>query len=153
MRDESDRPMRTNYQRKQAFPKKAPRSMSDRYLVDELDAITSLIVRAQESVCFIVGCEKRDNLECGHLLERRHRHTRWDTTLDGNCHAQCHEHNQEHERDSRLYVDSYIERFGERAYDEMVWRSRNNQKLVYSDLLNLLEEKQKQFSELRRKIA
>lgn len=141
---------KTNYQQKKAFSNKPPRVMSERYLVAELDAITSIIVRMKESVCFNIGCDKRVSLECGHLFERRHRHTRWDTSLDGNCHAQCPKHNQEHEQNFRKYQDSYIQRFGERAFDDLANRAHSNQKITYTDLLELLEEKQRQLAELKR---
>ena len=144
---------KSNYQHKQAFSKKPPRPMSDKYLHDELDAITSVIVRMLESVCFTVGCDKRVGLECGHLFERRHKHTRYDTTPDGNCHAQCPLHNQEHERNPSLYEASYIQRFGEAKFEALRARARSNQKLTYSDLLELLEQKQQQLAELKSKAA
>jgi Bacteriophage Lambda NinG protein len=140
---------RTNFQQKKSFSKKPPRVMSERYLVAELDAITSIIVRKQESACFIIGCQKRVDLENGHLFERRHRWTRWDTTLEGNCHAQCPKHNQEHESNFTLYQDSYIQRFGERAFDDLANRAHSNQKITYSDLLELLEEKKLQLESLK----
>lgn len=127
--------------------------MSDRYLRDELDAITSIIVRKRESVCFIIGCDKRVSLECGHLFERRHRWTRWDTQPDGNNHAQCPRHNQEHEANPRLYQDSYIRRFGERAFDDLANRAHSNQKLSYSEMLEIFEEKQRELEELKQKVA
>ena len=143
---------RTNYQQKK-FTTKKPRVMSERYLTAELDAIVSIIVRKQESVCFIIGCEKRVGLECGHLFERRHRHTRFDTNLDGNNHAQCPKHNQEHESNPSLYQDSYIQRFGQKAFDELEARAHSNQKLTYSDLLEMFEEKQRELEELKRRVA
>lgn len=141
---------RTNYQQKKPFPKKPPRVMLDRYLCAELDAIASMIVKKLESVCFNIGCDKRVGLEWGHLFERRHRHTRWDTHPEGNCHAQCHAHNQEHESNPRLYQDSYIQRYGERAFDDLANRAHSNQKLTYSDLLEIFEEKQRQWEELKK---
>lgn len=144
---------RTNFQQKKSFSKKPPRVMSDRYLRDELDAITSIIVKKLETACFINGCDKRVGLECGHLFERRHRHTRWDTHPEGNCHAQCHAHNQEHENNPRLYQDSYIQRYGERAFDDLGNRAHSNQKLTYSDLLEIFEEKQRQWEDLKRRVA
>lgn len=144
---------RSNYQQKKSFSNKPPRLMSQRYLECELDALTSLIVRAQEPVCFVIGCEKTASLENGHLLERRHRHTRYDTHPKGNCHAQCPFHNQLHEAKPAIYVDSYIQRFGQQAFDELVARSRNNQKLTYSDLLELYEAKKSELARLKSRAA
>lgn len=145
---------RTNYQQRQSsFRKKPTRPMSDRYLREELDAITSKIVRLQESVCFIIGCHKTFGLECGHLLERRHVWTRWDTAPNGNCHAQCPLHNQQHERDSSLYRESYIQRFGQQAYDDLVFRSRSKQKMGRIELEALLVEKEAQLAKLKGKAA
>lgn len=144
---------RTNYQQKKPFSNKPPREMSVRYLEAELDALVSLIVRANEPVCFNDGCNKTKGLENGHLLERRHRPTRWDTTPEGNCHAQCPLHNQAHEGKPELYQDSYIKRFGRQAFHDLIARSRRNEKMTYTALLELYEDKKVELSRLRGKAA
>lgn len=131
--------MRSNYQNKKAFSKKPPREMSERYLVAELDALVRLIMHKLEFACFTCGVTK--NLQVGHLFERRHRWTRWDTTPEGNNHLQCEKCNVLHESKPQIYIDKFVKRFGERALDEVGVRAHSNQKLTYSDLLDLYEEK------------
>jgi len=142
---------RTNYQRKKPFPKKPPRPMSDKYLRDELDGIVRLILPLMETSCFTCGTTK--NLQVGHLLERRHLHTTWDTHPEGNNHRQCESCNVLHEAKPEIYRDKFIARFGERAYAELCERAANKQKLTYLDLLALLEEKEAQLKMLQGKAA
>jgi len=142
---------RTDYQQKKAFSNKPPRLMSERYLTAELDAIVRLILKKLESCCFT--CDATKDLEVGHLFERRHRLTRWDTTPDGNNHLQCVECNVRHESKPEIYRDKFVLRFGERAFDDVASRAHSNQKLTYSDLLELLEHKQQQLAELKSQAA
>lgn len=144
---------RTNYQKKYSAFRDKPvrRPMSQRYLEDELDAIVRLILPYLESCCFTCG-SKRD-LQVGHLLERRHRHTRWDTSKAGNNHLQCWKCNSGHEAFPERYRTIFIRRFGERAYREIEYRAHSNQKLTYSDLLELLAEKEQQLLKLQGKAA
>jgi hypothetical protein len=142
---------RTNYQRKKPFPKKPPRLMSDKYLRDELDAIVREILPLMESCCFT--CSSTHGLQVGHLFERRHTHTRWDTTVDGNNHLQCAPCNKKHESHKTIYEDKFVDRFGPKAFDDLQFRVRNKQKLVYADLLDLLEQKQEQLNRLQGKAA
>lgn len=144
-------PRKTNYQHKEAFTKKPPRPMSTKYLEDELDALVRLILPLMEPCCFTCGTTK--GLEVGHLWERRHRSTRWDTHKAGNCHRQCASCNMGHEGSPALYRGTFVRAFGEEAYRELELRAGNQQKLTYSDLLDLLEQKETQLKELKRLVA
>lgn len=44
-------------------------------------------------------------------------------------------------------------RFGERAYSDLVERAHSNQKLTYTDLTELLEEKETQLAALKVRAA
>jgi hypothetical protein len=142
---------RTNYQQRKPFPKKLARPMSDKYLREELDAIVRLILPLMETCCFTCGTTKR--LQVGHLVERRHGHTRFDTHPEGNNHRQCEPCNVLHEAKPTIYQDKFIARFGERAYADIQERAHSKAKLAYSDLLSLLEEKQEELSRLKGKEA
>lgn len=144
---------RTNYQRKHSAFRDKPvrRPMSQKYLEDELDAIVREILALMETCCFTCGTVR--GLEVGHLFSRRHRHGRWDTSIDGNCHRQCNPCNQLHIGNARIYQDKFIDRFGERAFHDLAERVHSKQKLVYADLLNLLEEKEAQLKTLQGKAA
>lgn len=144
---------RTNHQRKYSSFKDKPerRPGSAKWLEDELDAIVREILPLIETCCFT--CATVHGLEVGHLFSRRHRHGRWDTSIDGNCHRQCNPCNQRHINDSTIYQDKFIDRFGERAFHDLAERVHSNQKLTYSDLLTLLEEKEQQLLKLQGKAA
>lgn len=144
---------RTNYQRKYSAFRDKPmrRPMSQKYLEDELDAIVRLILPLLESSCFTCGSTKE--LQVGHLFERRWRHARWDTSEKGNNHLQCGTCNAKHEGKPEKYTNMYTIRFGERAYADLCERAHSKQKLTYSDLLSLLEEKEQQLLKLRGKAA
>lgn len=144
---------RTNHQRRHSAFRDKPvlRPMSQKYLELELDAITREILHLIERSCFTCGSTKE--LQVGHLLERRHRHTRWDTAEDGNNHLQCPNCNSRHETFPEKYINMFTLRFGERAYAELQERAHSKQKLTYSDLLNLLEEKEAQLQKLKGRAA
>lgn len=144
---------RTNYQRKYTGFRDKPerRAGSTKWVEDELDAIVRLILPLMESCCFT--CATVHGLEVGHLFSRRHRHGRWDTSIDGNCHRQCNPCNQFHINSSTLYQDKFIDRFGERAFADLAERVHSNQKITYSDLLELLEQKEAQLKALKEKVA
>src|SRR5688500_951410 len=110
---------RTNYQKKySAFrDKHVLRLMSQRHLEANLAAITRDVMHLAEKSCFTGGSTKE--LQVGHLFERRHRHTRWDTSEDGNNHLQCPNCNSSHEYMPDRYINTYTIRFGERAYSDL----------------------------------
>lgn len=145
--------MRTNYQRKYSSfnPKPERDEMTDKYVRDELDAIVRLILPLIETCCFTCGSQY--GLQVGHLFERRHTHTRWDTTVDGNNHLQCAPCNRKHESHPGIYRDKFIDRFGIAAFNELDFRLRNKQKLTGPDLRDLLTEKEDQLTKLRGKAA
>lgn len=142
---------RTNHQRKYSAFKDKPvrRPMSTRWLEDELDAIVRLILPLMESNCFTCGTTKR--LQVSHLFECRHRHTRWDTSPQGNNHLMCEQENNNHENHPEVYTNKFLKRFGERAYADVAERANSNQKITYSELLDLLEEKEQQLLRLKGK--
>lgn len=144
---------RTNYQKKYSAFKDKPvrRVMSQKYLEDELDAIVREIMHLAEKSCFTCGSTKE--LQVGHLFERRHRHTRWDTDEKGNNHLQCPNCNSRHEAFPEKYRNMFTIRFGEPAYADLDVRAHSNQKLTYSDLLELLADKEARLSKLKGKAA
>lgn len=144
---------RTNYQKKYTAFRDKPvrRAGSTKWLEDELDAIVRLILPYLELCCFTCGTVH--GLEVGHLFSRRHRHGRWDTTIDGNCHRQCNPCNQIHINNATIYQDRYIDRFGAQAFIDLNFRVHSKQKLIYADLLELLEAKEAQLLKLQGKAA
>jgi hypothetical protein len=132
---------------------KAPREYSTRWLEQHLDELTSKIVLFNEKVCFIIGCGVRKDLQNGHLLERRHRHTRWDIHAEGCCHAQCPMHNQLHESRPDIYRTDFVLKFGQPALDELERRARSMEKITPIDLEAKFHEYQESWKRLRGKAA
>lgn len=127
---------------------KPPRKYSLRYMEDELDRLTGLIVRALEPFCFTCGIGV--NLQCGHLFERRHRPTRWDIHPEGGNHSQCGNCNALHESKPKIYQDVYIAKFGKAAYDELYRRAHSKQKFTPLELESMVDEYSLKLKELRR---
>lgn len=134
---------------KKPFSNPTTRPGSTRWVEAQLDELTRRILHLMESSCFT--CGSRKDLQVGHLVERRHRHCRWDTTESGSVHLQCGPCNAVHESKPEKYINMYTIRFGERAYADILERAYSNQKITFSDLLELLEEKQNQLKELKSK--
>lgn len=128
-------------------PKAAPRE-STRWYEAQLDDLTSKIVLFNEKACFIVGCGVRKDLQNGHLLERRHRHTRFDIHAEGNCHAQCPLHNALHEPQPHIYRTDFVLKFGQSALDELERRARSMQKITPIEL----EEKFLEYTEIWKRL-
>lgn len=136
---------------KRPFSSKTTRIGSTRWVESQLDELTRRILHLIESSCFT--CGSRKDLQVGHLVERRHRHCRWDTTEDGSVHLQCGPCNALHETRPEKYIDMFTIRFGERAYADIQDRAHSNQKITFTDLTALMEEKQEQLKTLRGKAA
>jgi hypothetical protein len=132
---------------KKPFSTKTTRPGSTRWVEVQLDDLTRKILHLIEKSCFTCGSTKE--LQLGHLFERRHRHTRWDTTEKGNNHLQCPKCNYAHEAFPEKYRNMFTIRFGERAYAELAERAHSNQKITFSDLMELLEQKQEQLRRLK----
>lgn len=136
---------------KKPFSTKTTRIGSTRWVEAQLDDLTRKILHLLESSCFT--CGSRKELQVGHLFERRHRHTRWDTEEQGNNHLQCPKCNYHHEAFPEKYRDMFTIRFGERAYSDLATRAHSNQKITFTDLTTLLEEKRAQLKTLQGKAA
>jgi hypothetical protein len=134
---------------KKPFSSKTTRIGSTRWVEAQLDDKVREILPLLESHCFT--CSTTYGLQVGHLFERRWRHGRFDTSIDGNNHRQFSRCKANHEEHPEVYINKYIDRFGPAAYQALEFRVKGNQKLTYSDLLALLEEKQDQLNRLKGK--
>jgi hypothetical protein len=115
-------------------------------LVKKLDDITSKIVRARDEAC--VQCGTTENLTNGHVFSRRHNATRWDISLDGNCHCQCWGCNYKHSYDNYEYYKWYQDKFGLEAFEDL--RARYTTTCKFS--IPELEEMYEKYSELYKEI-
>jgi hypothetical protein len=133
--DKRETPLaRTRFVRKKAEGKKRRnytglrskpyRSLKTRLGVkDELDRVTSLLVRARDGCC--VTCGTTEDLQCSHYFKRTFLATRWNLT---NCNTQCGKHNELHNRVPWPYREYMVKLIGEDGLDDLfklrnsVWR-------------------------------
>ena len=80
---------------------------SRRWLVAELDRLTSLAVRRRDRRC--VTCGSARGLQCSHFYSRRYMVTRFDLR---NCNSMCVECNRRHNVDPTPYLRFMNERYG-----------------------------------------
>jgi len=103
-------------------------------LIQKLDTVVSLIVRARDQKCVI--CCSTKQLQCSHLIKRGRLSTRFD--LD-NCNANCNGCNLRHNNYPEFYTSWVIEEKGLKAYGELVSRSNQLWKPSNAELESLLE--------------
>lgn len=98
---------RRYYLSRSAFRRKPPEPGSRKWLIAELDRITSIIVRRRDGRC--VTCGSRRNLQCSHFYSRRYLAIRFDFT---NCNSMCSTCNKRHNFNPFPYVRFMNSRYG-----------------------------------------
>jgi len=116
------------------FEEKPPEVGSRRWLVAELDRLTSLIVRRRDRRC--VTCWGRRGLQCSHFYSRRYLATRFDLR---NCHAMCADCNRRHNSDPTEYLRFMNERYGEAEVARLDRLRRDGRKVTNEELFQTLE--------------
>ena len=114
------------------FEERPPEVGSRRWLVSELDLMTSLIVRRRDRRC--VTCGSRRNLQCSHFHSRRHLALRFDLR---NCNAMCAERNRRHNSDPAPYLAFMLTCHGLEVVEEL-GRLRDGLRKVSDDELSRL---------------
>jgi hypothetical protein len=109
---------------------------SRRWLVAELDRLTSVLVRRRDCRC--VTCGETRGLQCSHFYSRRHLVTRFDLR---NCNAMCPECNRRHNSDRTPYLDFMLGRYGAAVVNELEGLRMSLRKVINEELLRLLEER------------
>lgn len=119
-------------------PKSKRKPKSERKkLVDALDSIVSLIVRARDKRC--VQCGTRERLTNGHLFSRNAYSTRWNLI---NCNCQCQGCNLTHDHDPYPYQEWWKKKYGEEEYHKLYqkWARTTDHHWSNMELRELLEE-------------
>jgi hypothetical protein len=91
-----------------------PEEGSRKWLVAELDRLTSLIVRGRDGRC--VTCGSVQGLQCSHFYSRRYLSIRFDLR---NCNAMCTGCNRRHNRDRRPYERYMLKTYGPAVITEL----------------------------------
>ena len=115
------------------FEDRPPEAGSRRWLVAELDRLTSGLVRRRDRQC--ITCGERRGLQCSHFYSRRYLATRFDLQ---NCNAMCAECNRRHNSDPEPYLRFMNERHGEGAVAELDRLRRDGRKVSDEELLQTL---------------
>jgi len=89
---------RRAYMSRSRLVERTPEEGSRKWLVAELDRLTSLIVRRRDKRC--VTCGSTQGLQCSHFYSRRYLSVRFDLR---NCNAMCVRCNRRHNKDRRPY--------------------------------------------------
>lgn len=116
------------------FEERPPEEGSRRWLVAELDRLTSVIVRRRDRRCVTCGTARR--LQCSHFFSRRHLATRFDLR---NCNAMCDDCNRRHNADPGPYLRFMTECYGAEAVEELEELKESRRKVTDEDLLETLE--------------
>lgn len=106
-------------------------------LVNKLDKVHSLFIRARDKRC--VTCGSTEKLQCGHIFTRSAYATRWDLSTAGNAHAQCAKCNIRHEYDPYPFNNWYITQFGKDEWDKMHTRHKAVYKVTQEQLEFIIE--------------
>lgn len=111
---------------------------SRKAIVPKIDALVSKIVIERYKKCVVCGSTKQ--LGCGHIFARSHYSTRFDITIDGNCHAQCWKCNYRHKFDPIPYYSWYQNLFGMKGFIALYNRWKTIKQYKTKDLEKLLKK-------------
>src|SRR5918998_1349945 len=106
-----------------------PEEGSRKWLIAELDKLTSLIVRRRDGRC--VTCGSVQSLQCSHFYSRRHLSIRFDLR---NCNAMCAGCNRRHNRDRRPYEKYMAKAYGPEVVAELDMLRGSLEKVTYDQL-------------------
>jgi hypothetical protein len=108
---------------------------SRKWLIEQLDILTSIIVRKRDRSC--VTCGSRRKLQCSHFYSRRYLSIRFNLI---NCNAQCRDCNLLHNEMRAPYEDYMLETYGESAVAELDQLRRCMGKVSDGELKELYEQ-------------
>jgi hypothetical protein len=114
---------------------RAPEEGSRKWLIAELDRLTSIIVRKRDKRC--VTCGSVQSLQCSHFYSRRYLAVRFDLR---NCNAMCAACNRRHNRDRKPYERYMRKAYWQGVIEELDQLRASFQKVADSQLLGLLHD-------------
>ena len=98
---------RRAYMSRSRLVERPPEEGSRKWLIAELDRVTSVIVRKRDKRC--VTCGSSQGLQCSHFYSRRYLAVRFDLR---NCNAMCAGCNRLHNRNRKPYEMYMLKRYG-----------------------------------------
>lgn len=112
---------------------KKKRKPSSRELLRRLDntakTLWSIAIRKRDNytcfTCGTKGAERDGKMQCGHLITAAKLPTRYDPK---NMHCQCSSCNFKHEFQPEIYFNKFVQTYGEKELDKLVYKSNTFQK-------------------------
>lgn len=126
---------RRAYMSRSRFVERPPEEGSRKWLIAELDRLTSIIVRKRDKRC--VTCGSSQGLQCSHFYSRRYLAIRFDLR---NCNAMCAGCNRRHNRDRKPYERYMTEAHGAGVIAELNQLRASLQKVTDAQLQELLDQ-------------
>jgi hypothetical protein len=125
---------RRSFMTRNPFAEKSLEEGSRKWLIAELDKVTSIIVRKRDRKC--VTCGSYRNLQCSHFYSRRYLIIRFDLR---NCNAMCGRCNIRHNSNPFPYLNFMHEHYGHEVVEELHALRMSLQKMTDEHLRELLE--------------
>lgn len=125
---------RRSYLSRSPFRKKPQEPGTRKWMIAELDKLTSIIVRRRDRQC--VTCGSRRNLQCSHFYSRRYLSIRFDLR---NCNAMCSGCNRRHNFGPFPYLRFMERRYGPDAVSELHALRMAARKVTDDELREMLE--------------
>ena len=126
---------RRAYMSRSRLVERAPEEGSRKWLIAELDRLTSIIVRKRDKRC--VTCGSVQGLQCSHFYLRRYLAIRFDLR---NCNAMCSICNRRHNRDRAPYERYMSNTYGAGVIAELDRLRAGLLKVPEALLIELLDE-------------
>jgi 5-methylcytosine-specific restriction endonuclease McrA len=111
------------------------KKLNKRLLTKKMDKLFGEIIRSQ-GVC--EKCNSHQNLQCAHVVSRRHLRTRWDLDNALCLCKRCHifwQHKEPHE-----FVRWFDNKFGGKLYEELKKRANSLEKVDYEEKYKFLKD-------------
>lgn len=124
---------RRAYMSRSRLVEHAPEDGSHKWLIAELDRLTSIIVRRRDKRC--VTCGSVQSLQCSPFYSRRYLSIRFDLR---NCNAMYAGCNRRHNRDRKPYERYMLKAYGPGMIAELDGLRASLQKVADAQLLELL---------------
>lgn len=138
------RPMKRHRIKKRYNNKPSVDGDTGRRVREDSDQIVREIIALRDKRC--VTCPETEGLQVGHLFRRGNFRTRWDLR---NCAGQCETCNKRHNDESEHYIEAFLMKHGEQAYNELRQESRRSGPLNYSQLCDIRDDLRAELGRLK----
>lgn len=118
--------------------RKKPEKTERKKLVEKADKAFGEYIKIRDGwTCFVCGKTRQQaTIQPGHLITRGKYSVRWD---ERNAQAVCKGCNILHEFQPEHHTQKFLKKFGQAAYDRLVFESNQSEKLSNSDLKGVIE--------------